>query len=391
MSVYRFAGDWNNVATYAPNFVVVSNGLAYVAKETVTGGGEPPSNLAQWTYLPAGQQTAATFPIIEGDVSLSVNGTSDLVVTAGAADVKVGSSLLISGLLNNDVQDPPPTDGDVLKWNGSSSRIEWTTATSSTGFPVTSANGNINLEVSGSNFLISNSNAGGNISLSTEGNTYVQIGSQSSAIRLGDVNPSSPDLPSIVLNDAATTINGTNMANNVSIWNPVGATYIGSASNVNITNGSLLVDKLNNASNSPAPTSGQLLSWNGTKIEWANAVSNINLATGSVVIENPITSVISVTTDVPSSRITVGMAQGASGVYTEATGGSPNVTISITGMTSTGLVSLTYVHAGGGGGSQYLKTFTAGTNQVSLVYNTNVDVGDQIIWGVLKYATGGPS
>ena len=129
MSVYRFAGDWNNVATYAPNFVVVSNGLAYVAKETVTGGGEPSTNLAQWTYLPAGQQTAATFPVIEGDVSLSVDETSNLVISAGAANVQVTSPLLVSGLFNNAGNDPPPVDGQVLTWR--SPHIEWETPVSS--------------------------------------------------------------------------------------------------------------------------------------------------------------------------------------------------------------------------------------------------------------------
>jgi hypothetical protein len=272
MSVYRYAGIWDNETTYYVNNIVVSNNLAYVAKETVTGGGEPSTNLTQWTYLPAGQQTAATFPVIDGNVSLSVNGTSDLVITAGSSNVQVTSPLLVSGLFNNAGNDPPPNSGDVLKWSGQ--HIEWETPTATSSvFPVQSSDSNISLSVSGSNLNITNSNAGGNISLSTEGNTYVQIGSQSSAIRLGDLNPSSPDLPSIVLNDAATTINGTNMANNVSIWNPVGGTYIGAASNVNITNGSLLVNKLNNASNSPAPTNGQVLTWSGVdasaKITWA--------------------------------------------------------------------------------------------------------------------------
>jgi hypothetical protein len=269
------------------------------------------------------------------------------VITAGSSNVQVTSPLLVSGLFNNAGNDPPPNSGDVLKWTGA--HIEWEAATATSGFPVQSSDSNISLSVSGSNLNITNSNVGGNISLSTEGNTYIQIGSQSSAIRLGDLNPSSPDLPSIVLNDAATTINGTNMANNVSIWNPVGATYIGAASNVQLTSPLLVGGLLNNASNSPAPTNGQLLSWNGTNIEWMTA-------------------------------------NNASGVYIEPTGGSPNVTISITGMTSTGLVSLTYVHAGGGGGSQYLKSCTVGSNQVALVYNTNVDVNDQIIWGVLKYS-----
>lgn len=130
MSVYRYAGIWDNETTYYVNNMVVSNNLAYVAKETVTGGGEPSTNLTQWTYLPAGQQTAATFPVIEGNVSLSVNGTSDLVISAGSSNVQVTSPLLVSGLFNNAGNDPPPNSGDVLKWSGA--HIEWETPVSST-------------------------------------------------------------------------------------------------------------------------------------------------------------------------------------------------------------------------------------------------------------------
>jgi len=162
MSVYRYAGIWDNETTYYVNNMVVSNNLAYVAKETVTGGGEPSTNLTQWTYLPAGQQTAATFPVIEGNVSLSVNGTSDLVITAGSSNVQVTSPLLVSGLFNNAGNDPPPTDGQVLTWR--SPHIEWETPTAtSSEFPVQSSDSNISLSVSGSNLNITNSNTGGSI------------------------------------------------------------------------------------------------------------------------------------------------------------------------------------------------------------------------------------
>jgi len=79
------------------------------------------------------------------------------------------------------------------------------------------------------------------------------------------------------------------------------------------------------------------------------------------------------------------------GVYTEATGGSAAVDIVITKLTANGVVSICYVHAGGGGGSQYTKAITNssafGIGHCSLVFNTNVDIGDQIIWQVLNYGT----
>jgi hypothetical protein len=74
------------------------------------------------------------------------------------------------------------------------------------------------------------------------------------------------------------------------------------------------------------------------------------------------------------------------GIYTEPTGGNTNVVIPIIGLTSTGLVSICYVHAGGGGGAQYTKSITNTTDQCSLIFNTAGDIGDTIIWQVLQLA-----
>ena len=74
------------------------------------------------------------------------------------------------------------------------------------------------------------------------------------------------------------------------------------------------------------------------------------------------------------------------GVYTEATGGSPNVSIPISGLTTTGTVSICYIHAGGGGGSQYTKSITSSANTCAMVFNSAVDIGDQIIWQVLAFS-----
>lgn len=75
------------------------------------------------------------------------------------------------------------------------------------------------------------------------------------------------------------------------------------------------------------------------------------------------------------------------GTYTEATGGSASVTVAITGLTATGVVSLCYVHAGGGGGSQYTKSIVPAANSCTFTFNSNVDIGDKIIWQVLYFGT----
>jgi hypothetical protein len=78
-------------------------------------------------------------------------------------------------------------------------------------------------------------------------------------------------------------------------------------------------------------------------------------------------------------------AFGTYGTYTEATGGSPTVTVVVTGLTATGVVSLCYVHAGSGGASQFIKSIVPAANSCTFTFNTNVDIGDQIIWQVLYF------
>lgn len=381
MSVYRYAGIWNNETTYFPNFMVVSNNLAYVAKETITGGGEPSTNLAQWTYLPAGQQTAATFPIIEGNVSLSVNGTDDLVITAGSSNVLVNSPLLVNGLFNNVGNDPPPASGNVLTWTGS--HIEWGTATTASGFPLQNTDGTISFTTVGENLFIDNSNTTGNISIRntlSNANNYVSIGIGRSAIRLGDVEGG--DYPWIALNDESITLTSEQNVtvaggSNILMVNPIGGVsmqalkfqfYIYGAS---------------------APSTGDVFTWNSStqSAGWVtppSAVNTLNNINGSITINTPTYSGVQVSNYPMSNTITVDTNPAASGVYT-ANSSSTSVTIGITGMTSTGLVSITYVHAGGVGGSQYIKSITPQTGSVLITLNTVTDIGDQIIWNVLKY------
>jgi len=74
------------------------------------------------------------------------------------------------------------------------------------------------------------------------------------------------------------------------------------------------------------------------------------------------------------------------GTYTEIGGGTLNVSIAIPNLTATGTVSICYVHAGLGGGPQYLKTISNSANQCALTFNTPVDIDDQIIWQVLAFS-----
>lgn len=72
------------------------------------------------------------------------------------------------------------------------------------------------------------------------------------------------------------------------------------------------------------------------------------------------------------------------GTYFETTGGELTVDIVIPNLTATGTVSICYVHAGLGGGPQYLKTITNSANLCSMTFNTPVDIDDHIIWQVLS-------
>jgi len=358
MSVYRYAGVWNSATTYYTNFMVVSNNLAYVAKETVTGGGDPSTNLAQWTYLPAGPQVAATFPIIDGNVSLSVDGNSDLVITAGASNVLVNSPLLVD-TLNNSSNSPAPSNGNVLTWNGSN--IAWGAGGASS-FPLQNNDATISLSIVGDNLVVKNEGANGAVFINPQSNgatfignsndysitgsflavdnssgvvssNFVSLGGTGSAVRIGDVD--GKDFPWMTLNDAqqASPIAG---ASNIILANPVGDFYASAQKLKFFINGAT------------APNDGDTFTW---KSSADSAAWTPKLLSGKFI----------------------------------ANSSSTNVILSIPGMTSTGLVSLTYVHAGGGGGSQYFKTVTPTTDSVSIDLNTVTDIGDSIIWGVLKY------
>lgn len=63
-----------------------------------------------------------------------------------------------------------------------------------------------------------------------------------------------------------------------------------------------------------------------------------------------------------------------------------NWSISIPGLNVTGLVMVTYVHPGIGGANHYIKSITPGASILTIIMSQNFEVGDSIIWNVLKFA-----
>lgn len=72
------------------------------------------------------------------------------------------------------------------------------------------------------------------------------------------------------------------------------------------------------------------------------------------------------------------------GTFDITTGGSTQV-IPITGMTSSGIVSVVYVQSGNSRVGNYLKRITTSLNEVSVEWSTSCLVGETIIWNVLSY------
>lgn len=72
------------------------------------------------------------------------------------------------------------------------------------------------------------------------------------------------------------------------------------------------------------------------------------------------------------------------GTFVVASAGLTQV-ISISGMTSSGVVSLIYLHSSTGGAGQYLKSITPSTNQISTLWGSSCAIGESIVWNVLSF------
>lgn len=114
----------------------------------------------------------------------------------------------------------------------------------------------------------------------------------------------------------------------------------------------------------------------------AAPLTAINGLTGAPVIDTLANSTIEVQTISPN--IQVGLRTSAFGKYVEATGGSTFVNISSAVCDVSSIIQLTYIHTGGGGGSQYIQNITPSAGSFKVDFNTAVDISDEINWLVLN-------
>jgi len=60
--------------------------------------------------------------------------------------------------------------------------------------------------------------------------------------------------------------------------------------------------------------------------------------------------------------------------------------IPISGMSSSGVVSVIYLHSTTGGAGQFLKSITPSTNQISTLWGVSCAIGESIRWNVLSFS-----
>ena len=74
----------------------------------------------------------------------------------------------------------------------------------------------------------------------------------------------------------------------------------------------------------------------------------------------------------------------SAGTYIETTGGSATATITAPTCLPTSIVIATYIHAGAGGGPQYISSIVPTTGSFSITTNTNIDLNDEVNWLIVS-------
>lgn len=72
------------------------------------------------------------------------------------------------------------------------------------------------------------------------------------------------------------------------------------------------------------------------------------------------------------------------GAYTETTGGSVELVLSISGLTATGTVIINYIN-GGASRPQSIKGIVNSTNTCTVYFHEAMEVDDQVLWQVLSF------
>ena len=162
----------------------------------------------------------------------------------------------------------------------------------------------------------------------------------------------------------------------------------GSAGNITLANEGVL--SLSGGTGALSQTcSGGVYSLVGSTVDLAISfptapITSINGLTGAPVIDTLANSTIEVQTVSPN--IQVKLNNNSFGTYTEPTpgGGGSTVTINSTICTNASIILLTYIHAGGGGGSQYFQNIAPTNGSFTITCNSTISGGDKINWLILN-------